>query len=135
MRVFLIHPVRDKSDAVTQIVEAVHAAVAGTDTTIYDPSLHTNQRDAVGLRICRDNLEAIRNADQVWLIWDGLSQGSLFDLGMAFALGKSLRVISVPPAVVNTKSFQAMAWAWANGRDPDEAAKQTAGGAEHGGLC
>lgn len=76
------------------------------------PHRDTDQDDDVGLRICADNLEAIRQAEVIHIIWDGKSQGSLFDLGMAFALGKPLVVLSVPEPTEH-KSFQNMMRAWA----------------------
>lgn len=52
------------------------------------------------------------DADIVHVVWDGQSQGCLFDLGVAFALGKALRPIELP-AATEGKSFQNMMRAWA----------------------
>jgi len=48
----------------------------------------------------------------VFFVWDGKSQGCLFDLGVAFALNKPLTVISAPENVESGKSFQNMARYW-----------------------
>jgi len=109
MRTFLISPVRGQSpDVWAEHVAALEAA----GYSVHWPHRDTNQDDAVGLRICGDNLEAIRAADVVHVIWDGKSQGCLFDLGMAFALGKAVIPISLP-SQTEGKSFQNMIRAWA----------------------
>lgn len=81
-------------------------------TRFTSPPHDTDQQDDTGLRICRDNLQAIKEADVVHIIWDGKSQGSLFDLGVAFALGKRIIPLELPPATEG-KSFQNMVRAWA----------------------
>ena len=58
----------------------------------------TNQDDPVGLRICNDNLSAIKYADEIHIWWNKKSSGSLFDFGMAFALGK--RIVLINPDLV-----------------------------------
>jgi len=58
-----------------------------------------------------DNKNAIRRADRVFVVWDGKSEGCLFDLGAAFALGKTVTVISLPDATEG-KSFQNMIREW-----------------------
>ena len=80
---------------------------------VYWPPRDTDQSDPIGLEICKANREAIEQADVVHIIWDGKSTGSLFDLGMVFALDKPLRVISLPPET-DHKSFQNMIRAYAD---------------------
>lgn len=55
-------------------------------------------------------------ADVVHFVWDGISQGCLFDLGMAFAMQKKIIVISVPD-LTDGKSFQNMVTEWAGQTD------------------
>lgn len=108
---FLIAPVRGHApDAWAHDVATLEAA----GHRVYWPARDTDQSDTIGLRICRQNLAAIRNADMVHVIWDGESHGTLFDLGMAFALNKPITPISLPPQS-DGKSFQNMIRAWANG--------------------
>ena len=78
---------------------------------VYWPPRDTVQEDPTGLRICRANREAIQEADAVHIIWDGESQGVLFDLGMAFALDKEIVALELPP-LIDGKSFQNMIVAW-----------------------
>ena len=108
-RGFLICPVRDNPEYGREITERLEAE----GYTIHWPARDTNQDDAIGLQICKDNLSAIQDADVIFIAWDGKSTGSLFDAGMAFALGKKVIPIELPPSVPGQKSFQAMLRAYA----------------------
>lgn len=108
MKTFLIGPVRGyEGDHLEKYVRWLEK----NDFEVYWPATDTNQVDDTGYRICQDNLDAMIDCDVVHFVWDGKSQGSLFDLGMAFALGKPLRVIKVPEETEG-KSFQNMAKEW-----------------------
>lgn len=108
MKTFLICPVRghDPNEAA-----GVVGNLEAEGWEVHYPPRDTNQDDPTGLRICEDNLRAIRRADVVHIIWDGKSQGCLFDLGMAFALGKRVYVVELPVSTPG-KSFQNMIRAW-----------------------
>ena len=108
-KLFLIHPVRGHVPADT--AQTVFDLV-GEGFDVYWPIRDTNQDDAVGLNICRHNRSGIDSADVVGVIWDGLSKGCLFDLGMAFAMRKPILIIKVPSSTEG-KSFQNMMRAWA----------------------
>lgn len=109
MKSFLICPVRGMpEDYNWKTVSALEA----DGYRVHSPPRDTNQDDPVGLRICRDNAAAIADADVVHIIWDGKSQGCLFDLGIAFALGKKIIPLDLPP-LTEGKSFQNMIRAWA----------------------
>jgi len=82
--------------------------------SVHWPHRDTDQDDPCGLRICNDNRAAIESADVIHVVWDGKSQGSLFDLGMAFALRKQIVPVLLPDETPH-KSFQNMVRAWANG--------------------
>ena len=49
------------------------------------------------LGICEHNRKLVEAADEVHVIWDRRSLFTIFDLGMAFALRKKLRVIFLEP--------------------------------------
>jgi hypothetical protein len=106
---FLICPVRGVDPGKSALVVA-QLETAGY--SVHWPPRDTNQDDPVGLRICRDNADAIAAADVVHVIWDGKSQGCLFDLGVAFTLKKKIVPVSLP-APTESKSFQNMIRAWA----------------------
>lgn len=104
MKTFLICPVRGKSSEETQdVVDELEAL----DYEVHWPHRDTNQNDNTGLRICQDNRKAIEEADIVHIVWDGNSQGCLFDLGIAFALNKKIMPIELPE-ITDGKSFQNM---------------------------
>lgn len=108
MRTFLICPVRGVEPHVSQ---AFVAQLEADGYEVHWPHRDTDQNDEVGLRICRDNMAAIAAADVVHVIWDGKSQGCLFDLGIAFALNKPIVTLSLPPPSAG-KSFQNMMRVW-----------------------
>lgn len=110
MKGFLICPVRGVDPAVS----ADHVAkLEAAGVKVHWPPRDTDQNDTEGLRICRDNADAIAAADAVYVLWDGKSQGCLFDLGVAFALKKRVIPLDLPPPSEG-KSFQNMVRAWAN---------------------
>ena len=108
MKAFLICPVRGHEPEETEYI------VKQLDEQGFDvhwPHRDTNQDDDTGLNICKENRDAIHNADCVFIVWDGKSTGSLFDLGMAFAMNKPIHVISLPDPT-DHKSFQNMVREW-----------------------
>lgn len=110
MKAFLICPVRGVApDTFRDHVAAIEA----DGTKLHWPPRDTNQKDdPTGFRICTDNKAAIAAADVVYVIWDGTSQGCLFDLGVAFAMGKDIIALSIP-APTHEKSFPNMIRDWA----------------------
>lgn len=114
-KTFLICPVRgvDKieSEGIVKILEK-------NGYEVHWPHRDTNQNDKTGYNICLENLNAIKQCDNVHIIWDGVSQGCLFDLGMCFALNKEIITIKIPPKT-NDKSFQNMMIRWENGEESE----------------
>ena len=110
---FLICPVRGADVEDTRgIVESLESGKSdGIKWDIHWPLRDTDQEDDTGYRICEDNMNAIKESKRVFFVWDGKSQGSLFDLGMAFAFRKDLTCISLPERTPH-KSFQNMATDW-----------------------
>ncbi len=109
-KMFLICPVRGRDlKELEPLVKKLEA-----DYVVHFPPRDTDQVDDTGYRICVDNLKAIENADVVGIVWDGKSQGCLFDAGMAFALHKKVIAISLPE-LLGAKSFQDMFSKWARG--------------------
>ncbi len=110
-RAFLICPVRNADEAIQNEISEIAKDWERRGFTVYIPSEDTDQKDSTGYRMCKDNREAISVADLILFYWDGKSQGCLFDLGMAFALGKKIYVVKVP-AKTEGKSYQNMAIEW-----------------------
>jgi len=106
---FLICPVRGHDIKETEnIVESLES----DGWNVYWPPRDTDQDDKHGFNICCENRQGIIHADKVFVIWDGKSTGSLFDLGMAFALHKPIEIIEIPELTPH-KSFQNMMSVWA----------------------
>ena len=108
MKTFLICPVRGHALEETQ---SIVTQLENEGYTVHWPPRDTNQNDPIGFRICKDNAKAIEESDVVHIVWNGESQGCLFDLGVAFALGKKIIPISLPEATEG-KSFQNMINEW-----------------------
>jgi len=51
--------------------------------------------DALG--VCKHNRSLLEQADEIHIIWDQRSFGTIFDLGMAFALRKKIKVVYLEP--------------------------------------
>jgi len=106
-RAFLICPVRGVSPEASRMVVSI---LESNGFKVHWPPRDT-QQNAKGLDICSQNMEAIRKAKMVFVIWDGKSEGCLFDLGVAFALNKRLCRISTPQETEG-KSFQNVMRDW-----------------------
>lgn len=95
--IFLICPVRNLSEDVKARIASYVRDLEAAGCSVHWPPRDTAQDDPVGMRICRDNGFAIMRADEVHVWYDPTSQGSVFDLGMAFMLAE---VIGAPKKVV-----------------------------------
>lgn len=106
MKIFVICPVRNIADEEKNAIEVIVKNLEKNGEEVYWPPRDTNQYDSIGLRICCDNRKAIEEADCVYVWWNEKSQGSLFDLGMAFALKKPVYVINITSVkITENKSF------------------------------
>lgn len=107
-KTFLICPVRGHEQGET---EEIVKKLEDEGWQVHWPPRDTEQDDPTGLHICAINRNAIEIADVVHVIWNGESQGCLFDLGMAFMAHKKIIVLSLPPETKG-KSFQNMIRQW-----------------------
>ena len=113
MNLFLICPVRNATEMQRRMMQDYLTAATASGHKVYYPATDTDQNDPLGYRICTDNKNAIAQADEVVIFWDKQSQGSLFDLGMAFALNKPLTIINLDPVEkTEGKSFSNMISEW-----------------------
>jgi len=113
MKIYLICPVRKATPEYSQVSRLYVAQLETLGHQVYWPARDTDQVDPTGLRICKDNRGGIENADEVHVIWDGQSQGSIFDLGIAFAMHKHIVPVidSFPPKSAG-KSIPNMVYDW-----------------------
>jgi|WetSurMetagenome_2_1015567.scaffolds.fasta_scaffold1204117_1 hypothetical protein len=112
--VFLICPVREASDEQKKRIKAYIAKLKGEGKKVYYPADDTVQTgDDTGLRICQDNCRAIRKSREVHIFYDPKSEGSRFDLGIAFAFDKTLRIVNPDDfELTEGKSFANMITVW-----------------------
>lgn len=89
MKIYLICPVRNATFDASAIVNLWESE----GHTVHFPPRDVNQNDPSGVAICNAHFLAMKDADEVRIIWDVNSKGSHFDLGMAFALQKSIRLV------------------------------------------
>ena len=104
--VFLICPVRGVTEEENALIEEYVVGLESDGVVVYWPKRDTDQEDSIGLRICEDNRAAIESADEVHIWFNPRSTGSIFDLGMTFALRK--KIVLVNPEMVEPtegKSF------------------------------
>ncbi|MBW3544056.1 MAG: nucleoside 2-deoxyribosyltransferase [Bacteroidetes bacterium] len=64
-----------------------------------------------GYQINLANMEAIKKADEVHIFYSPLSQGTHFDMGVSFALGKKIRIVESVP-IPEGKSYQGLLAEW-----------------------
>jgi nucleoside 2-deoxyribosyltransferase len=110
VKIFMICPVRKVTPEFREMVRVQVELREQHGHKVHWPERDTNQAaDSIG--ICEQNRTAIEQADEVHVCYDGESTGCLFDLGVAFALGK--RVVAVPecvPPMTEGKSFTNLIW-------------------------
>jgi hypothetical protein len=110
--IFLICPVRGIDKQTKSDIAAYVAKLEVAGTKVYWPLRDTNQDgDTIGNRICTDNRAALSMASSVHVWWSSGSLGTLFDLGMAWALNKPL-VLANEVTPTEHKSFQNLVRWW-----------------------
>lgn len=109
-RIFIICSVRNTTDEYKTILENYTQALEKEGHIVHLPHRDTNQL-ATGFEICSQNLEAIKNADEVHIFYSSKSTGTHFDMGVAFALNKKIRLIS-NEAFDEKKSFARFLCEW-----------------------
>ena len=96
MKIAIICPVRN---GVPEEVADYVIKLEAKGNLVHFPPRDNPQEDDIGYYICFTMLEAIRKANEVHIWYSPDSQGVHFDLGIAFALHKKLKLINNPPDV------------------------------------
>ena len=91
-KIFVICSVRGASKEYQCKLEKHTKVLENLGCSVHLPHRDTNQ-DAKGYDICKENAAAIFNADEVHIFYNKASQGTHFDMGVAFALGKKIVII------------------------------------------
>ncbi len=89
--IFIISSVRGQPKEYQEKLES-YVAHLEKRHDVHLPHRDTNQK-ANGIDICFQNSLAIKDADEVHIFYSSASQGTHFDMGMAFALRKPLVVV------------------------------------------
>ena len=95
-KVFIIHSMGMSDEALEharQLELQLHETYVPCRDTAQEPG--PDDPEDFEKVILAKNLEGIKWADEVHLIWDLSSMGSMFDLGSAYALGKPIYVVQV----------------------------------------
>lgn len=110
MKIFIIGSVRNVNKEQKEKMEEYAEELESIGNIVHLPHRDTNQK-ARGIEICNQNRTAIKEADEVHVFYSSDSEGTHFDLGMAFAMGKIIRVIS-NEKYGEGKSFSRMLVEW-----------------------
>jgi hypothetical protein len=88
---FLICTVREADENDLRFIQDYISKFKSEGKRIYYPAEDTNQIDSTGgYRICSDNCNAMQNSEQIHVYWTEKSQGTKFDLGVAFLLNQTI---------------------------------------------
>lgn len=91
-KIFIICTVRGATEEYRKNLEQYVSLLESQGCQVHLPHRDTDQ-NASGYNICDKNATAIANADEVHIFYNGTSQGTHFDMGVAFAFGKPLIVV------------------------------------------
>ena len=91
-KIFIICSVRGASEEYKAKLEAYVSKLEEKGHKVHLPHRDTNQ-NAKGIDICKENTMAIFKADEVHIFYNSSSQGTHFDMGVSFALGKKIVVV------------------------------------------
>jgi nucleoside 2-deoxyribosyltransferase len=108
--VFIICTIRSATQEYLDKLENYVSDLESSGIKVYAPHRDTNQM-ALGYEICKQNMQGIIDADEVHIFYNSKSQGTHFDMGMAFALSKNIVVVE-NEELTEGKSFQRMLVEW-----------------------
>ena len=105
-KIFLICPVRNATEEQRKWIEEFVERKTQEGYIIHAPHLHTNQVDPLGgYGICKQNSEAVASSEEIDIYYDQSSTGSVFDLGVAYALHKPIKVLNEKEIKYNEEDF------------------------------
>lgn len=111
-KVFIICTVRGASEEYQTKLENYVSTLEKQGIKVHLPHRDTNQL-ATGIEICTENMNAIKDSNEVHVFYNSTSQGTHFDLGVAFANNKPLIVVD-NEKYGEGKSYSRMIDEWAN---------------------
>lgn len=105
MKIHLICPVRNVTEEQQKEIDDYCAQLEKEGHVVHNPKYAVDQNDPTGLNICLGHYESMKISDRIDIFWDCDSKGSHFDLGMAFALGKKVKVVKLYKPDNDGKSY------------------------------
>jgi nucleoside 2-deoxyribosyltransferase len=110
MKIFIICSVRQATVEYSKKLYSYAHKLEQAGHQVHLPPRDTDQ-STLGIDICRQNRQAIKEADEVHVFYSSQSQGTHFDLGMAFGLEKRIKVLQNETYGIG-KSFPRMLVEW-----------------------
>ena len=92
-KVYLICTVRQQTEKEGTIFDEYVKELKAKGVDVYYPMRDAPQDSITGYEIVEDELRAIKEADEIHVFWNVESKGSHFDLGMAYALRKKIKIV------------------------------------------
>ena len=92
MFIFIICTVRNASNDYRLKLENYVNLLEKNGHIVHLPHRDTNQ-SASGIDICTGNMNAIKQADEVHIFYNPESLGTHFDMGVAFANNKKIKIV------------------------------------------
>ena len=116
--IYLVCPVRKATAEQTAAIRQYVRQLEDTGHQVYWPARDTEQHDPTGgWQVCEQNGRAIIAADEIHVWWEHSSRGSIFDLGVAWALRmmgmRKKLVLANDFDVPDGKAFEKVLLRWA----------------------
>lgn len=96
MKIYLLCPVRKATNTIKILLDAYTEMLEKDGHEVFYPARDNpfENIDLIGTDICRSNVDAIKNADEVHIYWISSSTGSKFDLGIVWAYEKPIILLN-----------------------------------------
>lgn len=105
MKIYIICSVRNCTPQQKRDADAYVASLEKLGHNVHYPPRDVDQNDPTGINICKAHSEYMAQCDEVHLMWNTESNGSHFDLGMAWAYKKPIKLIVAYQNDINNKSY------------------------------
>jgi nucleoside 2-deoxyribosyltransferase len=90
-KAYLICPVRKLTEEEKNIINNAILEIR-KEYNLYIP--YEQKQDCSEIEICERYKKAVNEAEMIFVWWNPLSEGSVFDFGMSYAMGKPIKVIN-----------------------------------------
>ena len=110
MNIYIVCTVRNASSEYKIMLEQYVNHLESMGHVVHLPHRDTNQNQSL-FDICNQNRMAIANANEIHIFYSSMSQGTHFDLGIAFAFGKKIKIVENESVSIE-KSFPTMLEDW-----------------------